>query len=289
MCVSISGRCFLSHHLYGKSANRGECLQPCRYEYDIVDRHQNTQQAGHDKNSNLLRKSHDTNSYSVSQNSHDTNSKNHDFSYNIIDKERGKELVLGRNYVLSPKDLCTMPFIDRLIKAGIDAFKIEGRKRSAEYASVTTECYKKAVMLYEQGRLTTGVKNGFVKKMAAVFNRGFSNGFYFTEPGKSDYANIGGSAATMRKEYLGKVAGFGADNTAIKIESGIVKKGDQLIIEGPETGVVVHKISKMAVGDKISDKAGKQDIIYIKLNKPVKRGDKVYLFKKFNYSRPTNS
>ncbi|MFH0837497.1 MAG: U32 family peptidase [Candidatus Aenigmatarchaeota archaeon] len=234
MCVSVSGRCFLSHHLYGKSANRGECLQPCRYEYDISN------------------------------------------------KERGTELVLGTNYVMSPKDLCSMPFIDKLIKVGIDAFKIEGRKRSAEYVAVTTECYKKAVMLYEQGKLTTGAKKELTDKLASVFNRGFSNGFYFTEPGKGDYAGIGGSAAIMRKEYLGTVVGFGSDNTIIKIESGIVKKGEQLIIEGPDTGVVMHKTTRMVVDNKPVEKAGKQDMIYIKLNKSVKRGDKVYLFKKID-------
>ncbi|MBI5332924.1 MAG: U32 family peptidase [Candidatus Aenigmarchaeota archaeon] len=233
MCVSISGRCFLSHHLYGKSANRGECLQPCRYEYDIIDRH------------------------------------------------RGKELVIGKNYVLSPKDLCSMPFIDKLIKAGIDAFKIEGRKRSPEYAAVTTGCYKKAVDLHQHGKLTTNTKKELIEKLGTVFNRGFSKGFYFTEPGKSDYANIGGSAATMRKEYVGAVAGFGADNTAIKIKSGIVKKGDQLIIEGPDTGIVMHKVTRMVVGNKVSDKAGKQDMIYLKIKKPVKRGDGVYLLRKF--------
>lgn len=102
MCVSISGRCFLSQHLFSKSANRGECLQPCRREYVVYD------------------------------------------------PEDKYKLKLGRSYVMSPKDLCALPFIDKLIEAGISAFKIEGRNRSPEYVKTVTEVYREAIDAVEK-------------------------------------------------------------------------------------------------------------------------------------------
>src|SRR3990172_7634498 len=106
MCIAVSGRCFMSHEMFGKSANRGECIQPCRREYEIVD------------------------------------------------KSTDKSLILGEDYVLSPEDLCSIEFIDQLIEAGIDSFKIEGRKRSPEYASKVVSVYRKAIDLYYENKLT---------------------------------------------------------------------------------------------------------------------------------------
>src|SRR3989344_2768683 len=104
MCVSISGRCFLSQEIFNKSANRGECLQPCRRLYKITD------------------------------------------------VEEGFELDLGQDYILSPKDLCAIEIIDKLIKSGINAFKIEGRNRSSEYVKVATECYREAIDAIAQSK-----------------------------------------------------------------------------------------------------------------------------------------
>ncbi|MCX8147630.1 MAG: U32 family peptidase, partial [Candidatus Woesearchaeota archaeon] len=122
MCVSMSGRCFMSQFVFGRSANRGDCLQPCRR------------------------------------------------SYIIKDKEEGFELELGNNYVLSPMDLCTLPFIEKLIEAGIDAFKIEGRARSPEYVKVVTECYRKAIDAYFDKKLTPELKQELMNKLRTVYN-----------------------------------------------------------------------------------------------------------------------
>src|SRR4030042_802507 len=131
MCIAESGRCLLSHEVFGKSANRGECLQPCRREYSIVD------------------------------------------------IEEKHSLIIGESYVLSPTDLCTIDFIDKLIGAGIDAFKIEGRKRSPEYIAKVVAAYREALDLYFENKLSSEAKAGLIKKLSEVYNRGFSSGFYF--------------------------------------------------------------------------------------------------------------
>ncbi|MBU2063003.1 MAG: U32 family peptidase, partial [Candidatus Omnitrophica bacterium] len=135
MCVSVSGRCFLSTYTAAKSANRGQCEQLCRREYHIRD----------------------------------TNS--------------DAEYVLGRDYVLSAKDLCAVEFLDKLIKAGIDAFKIEGRMRSPEYLKVTVSAYREALDAFFDGKLTNNLKAKLKEKLSRAFNRGFSSGFYFGQPG----------------------------------------------------------------------------------------------------------
>ena len=231
MCVSISGRCFLSHYLYGKSANRGECMQPCRYEY------------------------------------------------NVIDKEKNKELILGNNYVMSPKDLCTIMFIDQLIDNGIDAFKIEGRKRSPEYVRVVTECYKQAIELHKNDILTDDAKLKLLEKLKSVFNREFSTGFYLKPPNEDDFTNTGGSSATTRKVYIGKVVNVKKKTVLIKIESECLKKGDTISIQGPDTGVMIQKIDEIHVNNKLVKIASKSEIAYIYLDSIVNKNDKVYLIR----------
>jgi len=116
---------------------------------------------------------------------------------------------------MSPNDLCTIEFIDKLIEAGIDSFKIEGRKRSPEYVAKTVSVYRRAIDLYfsqrdefPQGKLTDDIKKEMLGELKQVYNRGFSSGFYFDVPSSEDYANIHGSKATKRKEYLGKVLNY---------------------------------------------------------------------------------
>jgi putative protease len=192
MCIAISGRCFMSHHLFGKSANRGECIQPCRREYEILD------------------------------------------------PSIHKSMVLGDEYVLSPKDLCTIEFIDKLIEAGINSFKIEGRKRSPEYAAKTVSVYRRGIDLYFEGKLTKEVKTELLKELEEVYNRGFSSGFYFTVPSSEDYTNIYGSKATKRKEYVGRVINYykKAGAVYVQLEAGSLKAGDSIMIIGPTTGVI---------------------------------------------------
>jgi len=163
LCVAVSGRCFLSQELFGKSANRGECVQPCRR------------------------------------------------SYLITDTEENHELVLGTDFVMSPRDLCAIEFIVPLIDAGIRAFKIEGRNRSPEYVQATTAAYRKAIDFCTDERhkpefrkrneeLSANLK----QELALVYNRGFSNGFYFGRP-MDAWAEAYGSQAEEKKTYIGTV------------------------------------------------------------------------------------
>lgn len=231
MCVSISGRCFMSHHLYGKSANRGECMQPCRYEY------------------------------------------------NITDIQQGKQFVIENNRIMSPKDLCTIEFFDKIIETGADAFKIEGRKRSPEYVLTATACYRKALDLYNKKQLTSAKKKNLLKEINTVFNRGFSSGFYLGNPSDKDFAKTGISNATTRKILVGRVEKSGI-SVVVKMDSQEINKGELLSIQGPETGVVMHTISNMEINGEVSDTAKKSDFVHIELKENVNKGDSVFVIRK---------
>lgn len=230
MCISISGRCFLSHHLFGKSANRGECIQPCRREFEVIDP--------------------------------------------ITDKS----LIIGEDYVLSPKDLCTIEFIDKLIEAGIDSFKIEGRKRSPEYVSKVVSVYRRAIDLYFEGKLTEKKKKEFLKELETVYNRGFSSGFYFNVPSSEDYTDIYGSKATTKKVYIGKVLNYFKKPKVAHflLETGKIKLNDKILIIGQTTGVVEIILDKMKVNDSENTSAKKADEVTIETPALVRRNDKVY-------------
>jgi putative protease len=230
MCIAVSGRCFMSHHLFGKSANRGECIQPCRREYEIID------------------------------------------------KSINKSMVIGEDYVLSPKDLCTIEFIDKLIDAGIDSFKIEGRKRSPEYVSTVVSVYRRAIDLYFKNKLTSEIKKEFLKELASVYNRGFSTGFYFDKPSSADYADIYGSKATTRKVYIGKVLNYFKKTKIVHIllESAELKNGDNLMIIGNTTGVVNFSIKNILKDETKVETAIKGDKITLPCEETVRPNDRVY-------------
>ena len=231
MCIAVSGRCFMSHHLFGKSANRGECVQPCRREFEVYD--------------------------------------------NSVDKS----LIIGEDYVMSPQDLCTIDFIDELIEAGIDSFKIEGRKRSPEYVAKVVSVYRQAIDTYFTSSLTKEKKKEFLAELEKVYNRGFSSGFYFETPSSSEYAGANGSKATTRKVYVGKVINYfkDAEVAHIKLESGEIKINDDLLIIGDTTGVLEFKLVNMSVNDKDESSAKKGEEVTFKIPSIVRRNDKVFL------------
>ena len=234
MCISVSGRCFLSHHLFGKSANRGECIQPCRREFEVYDP--------------------------------------------SIDKS----MIVGEDYILSPNDLCTIEFIDKLIEAGIDSFKIEGRKRSPEYVATTVSVYRRAIDLYYEGELTAEKKKEFLAELETVYNRGFSSGFYFEVPSSEEYADIYGSKATTRKVFVGKVLNYFKEPKVahILLETGLIKVGDKILIIGESTGVLEIEIGNMKVNDEKKSIAKKSDEITLQIPSLVRRNDRVYLVEK---------
>jgi putative protease len=231
MCIAVSGRCFMSHHLFGKSANRGECIQPCRREYEVYDP--------------------------------------------SIDKS----LIIGEDYVLSPKDLCTIEFIDQLIEAGIDSFKIEGRKRAPEYVAKVVSIYKQAIDMYFRSELTDEKKKELLGELEKVYNRGFSSGFYFDVPSSEEYAGVNGSKATTRKIYVGKVLNYfkEVEVAHILIETGEMKINDDILIMGDNTGVIEIRLDGMKVNDVENSIAKRGEEITLKVPSLVRRNDRVYL------------
>lgn len=230
MCVAVSGRCFMSHELFGKSANRGECLQPCRREFEVKD------------------------------------------------KDESGSLVLGEDYVMSPKDLCTIEIIDKLIESGIDSFKIEGRKRAPEYISKVVSTYRQAIDLYFEGKLTQEIKSNFVTELEKVYNRGFSTGFYLGTPSTKDFANIYGSAATTKKSYVGKVVNYykKSNIVSVKLEADTMSVGETIYIIGNTTGTIELKIDQLMLDEKELIVGEKGTEITFKCGELVRPNDRIY-------------
>ncbi|MBW3015727.1 U32 family peptidase [Candidatus Woesearchaeota archaeon] len=231
MCVAVSGRCFTSQFLFNRSANRGDCIQPCRR------------------------------------------------SYKITDIEEGFELELNNNYVMSAKDLCTLPFIDKLIEAGIDSFKIEGRVKGPEYVKTVVQAYKEAIELAKQNNLTEQKKDELIKKLKTVYNRKLSSGFYLGLPTADDFTDIYGSNSKTKKTYIGFIKNFYKKiNVAeIKIESEQLNKGDLLLITGPTTGAKQQLADSIEINHKPIEKAEKGQSIAVKLEFPARPNDKVFV------------
>ncbi len=232
MCVSISGRCFLSQNVFGKSANRGDCLQPCRREYIITD------------------------------------------------SEEGHSFVLGKNYILSPRDLCTMPFIEKILDLGVEALKIEGRARSPEYVNEVVSAYRKAIDFWYENKLDDKTKKILTKKLSSVYNRGFHSGFFLGKP-SNQWSGLYGSKSTHKKEFVGIVKNFYSKPMAaeIVVQSGKIEKGDTMIIIGPTTGTIKQKITSMQSNNKPIKKAEKGTSVGIKLKKTARKNDQVYIWK----------
>ena len=142
---------------------------------------------------------------------------------------------------MSPKDLCTIGFVDRLIDAGVRVFKIEGRARSPEYVKTVSSCYDEAVKSVADGSYGDEKINAWRDRLASVFNRGFWDGYYLGQK-LGEWNTRYGSSATKRKVYLGKVTNYFAKlNVAeIKLENGDLEKGETILITGPTTGVIEY-------------------------------------------------
>jgi putative protease len=223
MCVSVSGRCFLSQEVFNKSANRGECLQPCRRKYLIKD------------------------------------------------VEENHEFELGEEYVMSPKDLCTIEIIDKLIDAGINSFKIEGRNRSPEYVKVVTKSYREAINNPKVD------KKKLLKKLKTVYNRGFSTGFYLGKP-MNEWSKAYGSKATKKKIYLGRVLNYfkKVRVAEILLETNDLKLNDTIMFQGNKTGVVEDKVNSIEIKNKKIKLAKKGQRVGIKIKNIVRENDKVF-------------
>ena len=164
-------------------------------------------------------------------------------SYIVTEKDSGYQLEVDNEFIMSPKDLCTIGFIDKMIDSGVRVFKIEGRARSAEYVKVVSSCYDEAVKSVFDGNYTEERIEAWRERLAAVFNRGFWDGYYLGQK-LGEWNTSYGSSATKRKVYLGKVTNYFTKLgvAEIRLENGDLTKGETILITGPTTGVVEYTV-----------------------------------------------
>ena len=235
LCMSVSGKCYLSLDEYNYSANRGACLQLCRREYLVTD------------------------------------------------VESGNELLVSGKYIMSPKDLCTIGFLDKIVRAGVRVLKIEGRGRSADYVKVVVECYKEALAAIADGTYTQERIAAWTERLRTVFNRGFWDGYYLGRK-MGEWSERYGSQATENKVYLGKVTNYynRPQVAEMKIETAeVLHEGDRIMVTGQTTGVYSSEARGMRQampGDNMADAAcvGQGALFTMHTDVPLHRGDKLY-------------
>jgi U32 family peptidase len=198
-------------------------------------------------------------------------------SYIVTGKESGYELEIDNEYIMSPKDLCTIGFLDKLIESGVRVLKIEGRARSAEYVKEVTSCYNEALNAIEDGTYNKAKSERWRERLATVFNRGFWDGYYLGQK-LGEWNTNYGSSATKRKLYIGKITNYFTNLhvAEIKLENGEMKKGDTIIVTGPTTGVIEYVIDEIRVDLNVTEKALKGELCSIKSPDYLRRSDKVY-------------
>jgi U32 family peptidase len=202
--------------------------------------------------------------------------------YRVIDDETNQELVIDNQFVMSPKDLCTINVLDKIISAGPSILKIEGRGRNPEYVFTTVKTYKKALELIEKNEFTEDKKKELLKELETVFNRGFWQGGYYLGEKLGEWSGIYGSNATKNKSFVGTVKNYYPKNSVVSVflETGELKKNDELLITGQTTGIMQFNISEIMLDDKKVSSAKKNDFITFKVPQRARKNDKVYVLKK---------
>ncbi len=197
--------------------------------------------------------------------------------YKVTDKDGGIELEVDNEYIMSPKDLNTIEFLDLILDAGVKVLKLEGRGRSPEYVKTVVECYKEAVEAYFNGTYTKENIDRWNQKLGSVYNRGFWDGYYLGRK-TGEWTERYGSQATKRKVYVGKVTNYFSKLGVIeiKMETQDLSTGDEIKILGPTTGVYEDKISEIRVDEKMTMKTVKGEFCSIPVKSLIRRGDKVY-------------
>lgn len=197
--------------------------------------------------------------------------------YTVIDQETGFEMELDNEYIMSPKDLCTIDFLDQVADAGIKVLKIEGRGRAPEYVARVIKCYRDAIDSVENGTYNKDKVIGWMQELEKVYNRGFWSGYYLGQKlGEWSYSS--GSHATQKKVYIGKGTHFfpKANVGEFKIEAYNINVGDTILITGPTTGAKELLVDDMMVNDEKLNEGKKGDLITLKLPFRIRQSDKLY-------------
>lgn len=230
LCMAVSGKCYMSLHTMGRSANRGECMQVCRRAYTVRDR------------------------------------------------ETDCELTIDNKYIMSPKDLKTIRFVDEMIEAGVRVFKIEGRARGADYVDTVVRCYDEAIRAALDGTTTDLQRQGWDDRLARVFNRGFWDGYYLGQR-LGEWSTKHGSEATERKTYCGKVIRWYSrlHVAEVKIEATELHQGDRILFTGPTTGALYAVAADIRHDPEPVPLARKGWHISLKLPTKVRANDKMFI------------
>lgn len=229
LCMAVSGKCYLSLHELGASANRGACMQVCRRAYTVKDR------------------------------------------------ESDIELEVDNKYIMSPKDLKTIHFMNKMMDAGVRVFKIEGRARGPEYVLTVVKCYKEAIQAYLDGTFTEEKIAGWDERLKTVFNRGFWNGYYLGQR-LGEWSSNYGSEATERKIYAGKGIKYFSNIGVAEflVEAAELNVGDKLLITGTTTGAVYLTLDEARVELKPVQTVRKGEHFSMKVPVKIRPSDKLY-------------
>lgn len=197
--------------------------------------------------------------------------------YTVTDTETGEQLELDNEYIMSPKDLCTIDILDQVLESGVDVLKIEGRTKGADYVQVVTRCYREALDAIQEGSYSPEKAQAWKEDMMKVYNRGFWEGYYLGRK-LGEWTPQPGSAATEKKVYIGKGSKYYPKISIGEfiLESGNLKIGDTLMVTGPKCGMVKEKIETLVVNGEPAQEALKGDKITMKFNTKVTPSDKMY-------------
>jgi len=197
--------------------------------------------------------------------------------YRVTDRDREVELDIDNEYIMSPKDLKTIHFLNKILDAGVTILKIEGRARSAEYVKTVVKCYDEAIQSYVEGTFSGDKIADWDALLATVFNRGFWDGYYLGQR-LGEWSEKYGSVATLKKEYIGKVTNY-FDRVGvgeISIETGNLEVGDDLVFIGPTTGAIELKVEELRVNELNCQAAVKGERCSLPVHQLLRRSDKVY-------------
>ena len=244
LCMAVSGKCYMSLHEYNRSANRGACAQVCRHAYDAFAIDPETQ-------------------------------------YRLDDQDHDIQLKIDNKYIMSPKDLKTIHFLNKMKDAGVEVYKIEGRARGPEYVKTVVSCYREAFEAIEDGSYGAEKIAEWDKLLSTVFNRGFWNGYYLGQR-LGEWSDTYGSKATEKKIYAAKTMGWysriGIGDFLCEAEE--LHKGDKILIIGPTTGVIETTLDEIQVDYKVVETVHKGDRFTIPIKDKIRLSDKLFVIKK---------
>ena len=244
LCMAVSGKCYMSLHEYNRSANRGACAQVCRHAYDAFAIDTETQ-------------------------------------YRLDDQDHDIKLKIDNKYIMSPKDLKTIHFLNKMKDAGVEVYKIEGRARGPEYVKTVVSCYREAFEAIEDGSYGAEKIAEWDKRLSTVFNRGFWNGYYLGQR-LGEWSDTYGSKATEKKIYAAKTMGWysriGIGDFLCEAEE--LHKGDKILIIGPTTGVIETTLDEIQVDYKVVETVHKGDRFTIPVKDKIRLSDKLFVIRK---------